>query len=163
MTTKTEIERLFRTHYSELFRVATLILRDEEDARDVVHDIFTAIMESDYGDTLTIHFLMRSLRNRCLNRLRDISVADRIKGLYFIETYTNTDVCDRLESQHLDQINEVIRSELSEASRRVLMLRYTEGKSYKEIAETLGITVSGVYKHLRHSLDILRLKLGKNG
>ena len=163
MTKISEIERLFRTHYSELFRVAVLLLHDEEDARDIVHDIFMTILESNYGDTINISFLRKCLRNRCLNRLRDISVADRIKGLYFIETDISSDEYDRLDATRLEQINRAIRSDLSEASRRVVLLRYGEGKSYKEIATELGITVSGVYKHLRHSLDILRLKLGKNG
>lgn len=163
MTKKSEIERLFRSHYSEMFRVATIILRDQEEAHDVVHDIFASIMESDYGDTITQHFLMRSLRNRCLNRLRDRSVAERIKGIYAIETCGNYDPSGILDSNRLDRINAIIQMDLSEASRRVVMMRYGEGMSYKEIADALNISVSGVYKHLRHSLDILRLKLGKNG
>ena len=40
MTTKDDIERLFRTHYAAMYRLAMLILRDDDVARDIVHDVF---------------------------------------------------------------------------------------------------------------------------
>lgn len=53
MTIKDDIERLFREHYAAMYRFAMLILReddvarDEDDvARDIVHDVFEALLLS---------------------------------------------------------------------------------------------------------------------
>lgn len=39
MTPKDDIELLFRTHYAAMHRTAMLMLRDEDVARDIVHDL----------------------------------------------------------------------------------------------------------------------------
>lgn len=44
MTTKSNIEQLFKAHYNRLFRLAFLILRDEDAARDIVHDVFASLL-----------------------------------------------------------------------------------------------------------------------
>lgn len=45
MTTKNNIEYIFRSNYSAMFILANRMLRDEEMARDVVHDIFVKLFE----------------------------------------------------------------------------------------------------------------------
>ena len=45
-STKDDIERLFRSHYAAMYRLAMLILRDEDVARDIVYDVFEALLVS---------------------------------------------------------------------------------------------------------------------
>lgn len=40
MTKRNDIEQLFKSHYPAMHRLAMLTLRDEEAARDIVHDVF---------------------------------------------------------------------------------------------------------------------------
>ena len=42
-------------------------------------------------------------------------------------------------------------------TRRVFMLRFTQHKSYRDIAETLGISETAVYKHLAQALVKLKI------
>lgn len=58
MTTRDDIELLFRTHYAAMYRLAMLILRDDDVARDIVHDVFEALLVS--GKSYV------SLRGSCL-------------------------------------------------------------------------------------------------
>ncbi|MDE5850242.1 MAG: hypothetical protein K2H38_08885 [Muribaculaceae bacterium] len=69
MTDKTHIERLFREHYRQLHRLAKILLHDDELARDIVHDVFASLLSGRKENTVTIGFLLNSVRNRCLLQL----------------------------------------------------------------------------------------------
>ena len=38
------IEGLFRQHYSAMHRLAYLLLHDDDDSKDVVHDVFAKLL-----------------------------------------------------------------------------------------------------------------------
>lgn len=40
-----EIEQLFKTHYAQMFRVALILVHNEDTARDIVHNIFAALLD----------------------------------------------------------------------------------------------------------------------
>ena len=42
-----EIEKLFRQHYSQMTKLARTMLYDDEEARDVVSEVFAALIRSD--------------------------------------------------------------------------------------------------------------------
>ncbi len=37
---KRQIERLFKQHYRAMFRLASILLHDNEESMDIVHDVF---------------------------------------------------------------------------------------------------------------------------
>ena len=45
--TKREIENLFKTHYTRMYRLAASILYDEDESKDVVSEVFARLMDSD--------------------------------------------------------------------------------------------------------------------
>ena len=161
MTTKDEIEALFRKHYMAMYRRAMLILRDADVARDIVHDIFEAILVSNKTD-VSGAYLLTAVQNRCLKHIRSLSFQNRIKAIYAISE-------DEIEEEIwpddsiITLIRTTISNDLSEACRRVVNLRFVDNKSYEEIAETFGISKVAVYKHLRHAIEVLRKKLSRNG
>lgn len=161
MTPINDIEQLFRTHYTAMHRLAMLILRDEDAARDIVHDVFESLLSVGLTD-VSGQYLLRAVRNRCLNYLRSLTARERIKELYAIDEYEIADE-DWPDDDTIAQIHSTVANDLTDACRRVVELRFTDGKSYKEIASTLGISEVAVYKHLRHAIDVLRLKLSQNG
>ena len=83
MTTKDDIERLFRTHYAAMYRLAVLILRDDDLARDIVHDVFEALLVSGKSD-VSATYLLTAVRNRCLKHIRSLSANDRLKEVYSV-------------------------------------------------------------------------------
>jgi RNA polymerase sigma-70 factor (ECF subfamily) len=144
-----------------MHRLAMLILRDEDAARDIVHDVFESLLSSG-PDDVSGQYLLRAVRNRCLNYLRGLSRCQRIKELYAIDGQEISDE-EWPDDEIIARIHATVASDLTDACRRVVELRFTDGLSYKEIASTLGISDVAVYKHLRHAIDVLRLKLSQNG
>ena len=84
MTTTNDIEQLFITHYTSMHRLAMLLLRNEDVARDIVHDIFESLLNAGHTD-VSGQYLLKSVRNRCLNYLRGLSTSERIKELYALD------------------------------------------------------------------------------
>lgn len=161
MTTTNDIEKLFRTHYTAMHRLAMLILRDEDASRDIVHDVFESLLNTGLTD-VSEQYLLRAVRNRCLNHLRGLSTKERILEVYALDEKEIADE-EWPDDETIAKIHETVASDLTDACRRVVELRFTDGKSYKEIAVELGISEVAVYKHLRHAIDVLRSKLSQNG
>lgn len=161
MTMKDAMEQLFRRHYTAMFRLAMLILHDEDTARDVVHDVFEALLAAGKPDASEA-YLMTAVRNRCLKYIRSLSAEARMKAVYYV---SELEIADGgwPDEATVGMIRTVIANDLSAACRRVVNLRFTEGKTYEEIARTLNISKVAVYKHLRRAIDVLREKLSQNG
>ena len=83
MRQEKDIERMFRQHYEKMYNLARSILSDDDESKDVVSEVFTTILaddvvlmpESEEG------FLMRIVRNRCLNLIAHKSVKERVTKL----------------------------------------------------------------------------------
>ena len=71
------IETLFRRYYERMFLTARTLLRDPEEARDVVSDVFAELMESRQAlDMKRVEsYLLVSVRNKCLNMVSRRMVA----------------------------------------------------------------------------------------
>lgn len=87
MIDKTILHRLFCHHYSEMTRLARTLLYDDEEAEDAVQDIFVKFMQSDILPTekKMRAYLMTSVRNGCINRIKQKSLTDQFRELYSID------------------------------------------------------------------------------
>lgn len=161
MTTNDDIEQLFRTHYAPMYRLAMLILRNDNVARDIVHDVFESLLVSGKANASEA-YLMTAVRNRCLKHIRHLSAQDRMKEIYSMYEQEIAEE-DWIDDDTIALIQTTVSNDLTEACRRVVNLRFAENKSYQEITEILCISKVAVYKHLRHAINILREKLSING
>lgn len=161
MTNFDDIGQLFRAHYAAMYRLAMLILRDDDMARDIVHDVFETLLVSGRSE-VSAAYLMAAVRNRSLNHIRSLSAQARMKEVYSVDRQETADE-DWPDDAIIALIQSTVSNDLSEACRRVVNLRFTEGQSYQDIADTLEVSKAAVYKHLRHAIDVLREKLSKNG
>ena len=149
---KNVIQRLFKQHYAKMYRVARTILYDEQESEDVVSDIFESLLR---GQTVLMpdteeRYLLTSVRNMCLKRLRHISIP--LDGINYSESTDNSTV----EDEQLTDIDEFVACHLSEQEQRIFRLRFTDGCSYEEIAAAEGISRVAVWKHLSHALNLIR-------
>ena len=149
---KNVIQRLFRQHYAKMYRVARTILYDEQESEDVVSDIFESLLR---GQTvLTVdteeRYLLTSVRNMCLKRLRHSSTSLENNG--YIELPDDSE----MEDERLTDIDEFVARHLTEQEQRIFRLRFTDGCSYEEIAAAEGISRVAVWKHLSHALNLIR-------
>lgn len=144
-----------------MHNLASRLLHDEDSARDIVHDVFATILAT--GQTApTSLYLLKAVRNRCLNFIRKLSNGEKVKGLYS-DNLSEIEDEEWPDDDTIKQINDSINSLLSEQCQKVVRMRFTEDMRYREISEALGISEVAVYKHLRHAIDVLRQKLNENG
>ena len=162
MTNRNDIEQVFKAHYAQMYRLAVALLHDDDLARDIVHDVFASLLDSSLDITVSGGYLIKAVRNRCLNYIRDCEIHQRIANRYFLENeeYESEDWPD---DETIARINSLIKSELSPQARRVMELRFSEGLPFARIATTMGISETAVYRHLSHALKIIRTKLNENG
>ncbi len=158
MVTLDEIEALFKTNYRRMHTLASAMLHDNEAAYDVVHDVFATILDGKAGKTPDSAYLMRSVRNSCLNRLKAIDVRDRFRQLYLIENNETDDSEDWPDEDTLALI-EQSKKEMPTKCREVFSMKFHDGLSASEIAKTLGSGERVVYKHLNNALNILKNRL----
>ena len=141
------VKRLFMQHYARMQRVARTLLYDVQESEDVCQDIFESLLR---GETVLVpgteeRYLMTSVRNRCLKRLRHESVLQDYRQ-------RTTDNSQESENDRMSDIVEFATSHLSEREQRIFNLRFTEGYSYEEIAAAEGISKVAVWKRLSHAI-----------
>ena len=149
------IETLFRRYYERMFLTARTLLRDPEEARDVVSDVFAELMESRQAlDMKRVEsYLLVSVRNKCLNMVSRRMVAERASQRIPKET-----IDEDYSELPLDDILNYIDQHLTPQTRIVMMKRYGENRKYNEISEELGISRIAVYKHIPRALMKLKRK-----
>lgn len=162
MTDKNDIERLFKAHYAQMYRLAVSLLHDGDFARDIVHDVFARLLDGSNDILISGGYLLKAVRNRCLNHIRDCEIHQRIANRYFIED-EEYDAEEWPDSETIARIYKLIASEISPQGRRVMELRFNEGKPFGEISRIMGISESAIYRHLGQALKTIRKKLNENG
>ena len=147
------IETLFRRHYERMFLTAQTLLRNPEEARDVVGDVFAELMESrrTLDMTRVESYLLVSVRNKCLNLVNRRMIAERAKQQLPKDTAD-----EEYTELPIDDILSYIDQHLTPRTRIVMMKRYGENRKYNEISEELGISRIAVYKHITQALTKLK-------
>lgn len=158
---KDAFEKLFREFFPPLLSFARKILVDEDDAREVVHQVFINLWEKrdkiDLSTSLK-SYLFTSVHNRSLNVIRD---RKKFSLEEVPEMAGEWDVSTQIESMELEEkINEAIAS-LPEKCRQIFELNRFDGLKYSEIAIQLNISVKTVENQMSKALKILREKLLK--
>ncbi len=141
---------------------AVVLLHDDDLARDIVHDVFASLLEGSLEMTESEAYLIRAVRNRCLNHLRDSGTRERVRNLLFLDN-EEYDAEEWPDEETIARIRSLIETDLTPQARRVVELRFSSGMKFAGIAAEMGISETAVYRHLRHALEVLRLKLSDNG
>ena len=158
---KDSFEKLFRSFFPPLMVFAKKILVDEDDAREVVQQVFISVWEKRKEIDLSASlksYLFTSVHNRSLNVIRD---RKKFSSAGVPDVAGEFDVSAVIESMELeDKIMEVVRS-LPEKCREVFEMNRFDGLKYGEIAGRLNISVKTVENQMSKALKILREKLSK--
>ena len=160
---KQKLETLFRQHYRQMYRLATMLLHDDAESKDIVHDVFAQLLASSnelHEDTAAA-FLLTSVRNRCLNVIRGRKIQERVQRLYLIDLDT-TIIPPDLFREEAKTLTEGVSLLAPPVCREVVELHFRDGLTFREIALRLGVSETAIYKHLRHALQQLREHLKKD-
>lgn len=160
MTDQSKLEKLFKQHYRQMYRLATILLHDDAESKDVVNDIFTHLLDdhTDLREDTAESYLLTSVRNRCLNVIRKRQIQERIEHLYLLDLDTTITPTARLEEE-LKALYQGISQLEPPVCRDIIIQHFRDGLTFKEIACHLGVSETTVYKHLRRALSQLRTHL----
>ena len=153
---ESKFNRIFLAHYSRLYMYAYHLTEDADLSRDIVGDVFMSLWDkiSQIKEDGVGSYLTSSVRNACMDYFRHSQIVVNYSQEYlhmadiFYSDYSEALREDILVGKMLDA--------LPEKSRRILESCYWEHKTYKEVAEEMGISPNTVKKHITHSYKMLR-------
>jgi RNA polymerase sigma-70 factor (ECF subfamily) len=141
------IRRAMAEFESPLIGYATTILNDADRARDVVQDTFIRLCRQDVAkvrDNLK-SWLFTVCRNRALDMLRKdkaIRPLDEIQWQKVAGPGLQPDEQAELEDRLTRVMN--LLNRLSDNQREVILLKFQQGLSYREIEEITGLTSGNI-------------------
>lgn len=149
-----------------LYGVALKYLKREEDARDIVQQVFVKVLEEldKYKVTHFKAWLFTIVRNQCLMKLRQplqqpISLPSHFEG----GTAEETDLDSwQANEQNLEKLQEAL-AELNIEQRNCITLFYLEKLSYQQIVERTGYSYQEVKSYLQNGKRNLKIRLLKKG
>lgn len=160
-----QMESLFTQYYHRLFLYALNIVNNEEDAKDIVSDVFATIWQQWQNDNrssselIPSSYLYKLTRSRCIDSLRH----DQVKENYvtFLENTTDLAVEDSLEyEQRIQKITKLIER-LYEPGKSILKCCYFNKMSYEETAFFLKLSLAVVKRNMVKVFKLLREELNK--
>ena len=148
------LEQLFRRNYSEMIHLARVLLGDDEEAEDIVQDIFLRVADNNISPK-NESYLLTAVCNACLNRIRQMQLHDKVKSLMPIEDEADLQPIDK-RLERLDDIAAYVNEQLEEPHRSIFHLRFDEDLTVGEIARRLGLNPNTAYKYLVQSIQRIR-------
>lgn len=149
---ESEFETLYTQYFPTSMRLAMSLLHDENEARDVVQEVFLRLWESKTKVVNPPAFLIRAVRNASLNRISMMDTRDKIRQRIILESPPDdfdVEECGK-------EIKSAILLLLTSREQEVIEQIYTKGMSYKETAENLDVSVATVNKNIVSALRKLR-------
>jgi RNA polymerase sigma-70 factor (ECF subfamily) len=149
-------EEIYAENYTRMFRVAQKMIGDKENASDIVQEVFINYFNKLNNGKIVLHlntWLYRATLNKCIDHLR------KQKRFQNLESLKDSIIEEELiEKQETTAAINCAISKLKHQE-KVMVVLYSEGLSYKEIAEATGIKFNSIGKTLSRSLEKLEKEL----
>jgi RNA polymerase sigma-70 factor (ECF subfamily) len=163
------LEELFRRYRETAYRVSYRLLGNSEDALDAVQEGFIKALTHLRGFEQRSSFktwLLRIVSNAALDlgrqrrRRDDLALAfeEQLQRPEEQTFFTSDPLRDVVEGDLREAIGAALQ-EIPEAQRRTFVLHVDGGLSYREVSETLGISIGTVMSRLFYARQKLRTLL----
>ena len=145
---------LFLSESGRMYKAAYILLGDEDEAKDVVQDIFAKL----WTGTIPLKeesqrtYLLTCVRNRCLNIIAHLLTQQEAIRLLTPEAIAS----EMYDDEIIKMVNRYVDEKLSPQTSRIIKMHFDEFQSYKDISSSLGISLSAVNKHIVQGLRKLR-------
>ena len=169
------LEALFDLHSARLYSVAHRILGDVADAQEVIQDVFwTAFRKAQTfrGNSQFSTWLYRLTVNAALGRIRQRKAQKQVQYEEYLPKFENDghhkvrpviDWSDTVDEKYarreIHSLLQAALNALKPLDKAVVIMSDIEGQSDREIAATLGLTVSAVKTRLHRARLFVRGKL----
>ncbi len=168
-----QLEEIYVSYYAKMKRFAIECVLNEEDAENIIHEIFLNILEKKI-DILSIEniggYLLVSLKNRCIDFIRkkkiDLEMREIMRSEYYHTLVLGYDTLESLDDDVLydSEIGVKIQAaidNLPPKCREIFIMSKIERKRHKQIAEDLGISVKTIESQITIAFKKLRIELGQ--
>lgn len=162
-----ELEKIYNDTYRSVYWTAMSLLRDEDEAQDIVQETFVTLIDS--YDTLrdkdkVAAWLKKIAANKCLDRLRRTKTVNAEDDFFENveaqpEDFLPDSILESAEKRKI--IMNIIDNALSEDVRRTLILFYYDEMTTKEIASLLGIPQGTVLWRLNYAKKKIKKEVEK--
>jgi RNA polymerase sigma-70 factor (ECF subfamily) len=158
------VEALVRDYQNALFGYARSLVRDEAAAQDIVQDTFLRLLQKPPAPDNARAWLFRVCRSRAIDwwrRRHAIPILENEGTTDFFERQpdeANTPDTAMLHTEAIGVLSQQLAT-LSPRQRELVRLKFQAGLSYKEIADTTGLTVTNVGFILHSTLATLRQRM----
>jgi RNA polymerase sigma-70 factor (ECF subfamily) len=154
---------LFESHKDRVYSIALRYAGDSATAMDIAQETFLKLLSSIRqfrGDSSFESWLYRMVVNSCLDhhrrKRRFLPLVDEMLDLF--RTSSDGALQEMLRDEQEERVQQVV-AQLPEEQRIVVVLRYTEGLSYEDIAEVLGCRRGTVASRLNRAHKALERRL----
>ena len=171
LSVRGDFDTIYINNFSRLFLFAKEYVLFDEDAENIVQDVFLMLWEKKEVLRVNISltaYLFTLVKNKCIDFLRHIMVAqtytETIQNEYNaelnIKLYALESFNQSLESdEDIETLLQQAIDKLPERCRLIFIKSRIEGKKYKEIAEELNLSVNTVEGQISIALKKLREEL----
>jgi RNA polymerase sigma factor (sigma-70 family) len=151
------LERLYKKHAGDVYRYALVVLRNEADAEDVTQTTFMnayRALERGERPRTPQNWLIAIAHNVCRQRFRQSQRRPN-------EVELNEELAEAYADDDSVSAEDIRRAlgHLAFNQRAALVMRELEGRSYQEIAEILGLSVSAIETLIFRARRALREQL----
>lgn len=156
-------DKIYVVYFSRMKRFAKEYVIFEEDAENIVQDVFLLLWEKREALEIQISlvpYLFSLVKNKCLDYLRHKVVAEEFRQelsakLFSLELMDYSFSSDEeIEKIVVDAVNK-----LPVRCREIFIKSRVKGMKYREIAEDLNISVNTVENQMSIALKKLRIEL----
>ena len=143
-----------------MYRLASILLHDDDESKDVVHDVFARLLvgKSTMKEDSAKAFLLSCVRNQCLNVIRSRNTQQRAIQLLMLD-----DDLEDKSTEELEGMITILQHGIAELyppiCQEIIRMHFNEGLTFREIAQQKGLSERTIYKHLHSALDQLRQTL----
>lgn len=155
---------LYDAYHVRLFNFCVKIIKDKEESKDLVQEVFIKIWETRESldeDKSFSGFVFKIAKNKVLNRIKK-KLSHRIYLVCISEDKKlGTDFNDEVESHEFMGFLKKTIEQLPETTKNIFLLNRNEGLTYKKIAQKLDITENVVDHEIRKALQHIKDQIKK--
>lgn len=159
----TAFEKVFRELYPSLCVYATSIIHNDEDARDIVSQVFVHLwtkIPHIKWDIKLKSYLFQCVHHAALNSIR----AEKVRYRFFKFLQEEESLIEEEAIIHEDLLQRIEKliEQMPPQMKAIFLLNRFEGKSCEEIAKKMNLSIRTVENHVYRAMNFLRKELQKS-
>lgn len=155
---------LFNTFYNKLYRIGLKWCLDSDITEEAIQLIFSDLWKyrQTLGDIQSFEaYLKSSLKKRIFKELQKVNSFEKVNWedaeTFILSTQSYEEILIKQESDtHLKKQLHLALEQLSPRQKEIIVLKYFEELSFKEISEKTGLQTDSIYKILHEGIKKLR-------